>query len=246
MMRLNKSIWRHAFLASLLLALAANVRAEAQGRNNELFESMVRVVLENNPLLESQARVVAAGQRIPEPRSTFAVSGINLNAGAGFWNTDTNSFDFIPTVSMGVSFSPRDPLRSLNILRLKKEKEDAAQEYQETKNLIISDLFANVREILRLESQRESMEKLKVYLEDYSELIERQVKAAVEVPEPDKLWELKERILGIEAELADLENKLSTIRLETAMRLGGSASEELLGLLWKLGAQPLESEHPGG
>lgn len=230
----------------LLLALAPVVRAEAQGRNNELFESMVRIVLGNNPLLESQARIITAGQRIPEPRSTFAVSGISLNAGAGFWNTDTNSFDFIPTASVGLSLSPGDPARSLNMLRLKKEKEEAAQNYQEIKNSIISDLFTNIREILRLESQRESLQELKTYLEDYSEVIERQVRAGVEVPELDKLWELRERALGIEVELDDVENKLSTIRLETAMRLGGDASEELLDLLWKLGVQPSEREHPGG
>jgi outer membrane protein TolC len=224
----------------LLLALAAVVRAEEQSRNNELLKSMVRIVLENNPLLESQASIVAAGQRIPEPRSTFSISGVNLNAGAGFWNTETGSFDFIPTASVGVSFSLRDPSRSLNILRLKKEKEDAAQEYQEIKNSIISDLFTNVREILKLESQKESLEKLKIYLEDYGDLMKKQVRAGVEVPEPEKLWELKERILGIEVELSDAQNKLATIRLETAMRLGGSASEQLLDLLWKLGGQPLE------
>ena len=240
------TIWRHGLFVLLMLTLSFVLPAEAQDLNNELFQRMIRVVLENNPLLESQASVVAAGQRIPEPRSAFAVTGINVSAGAGFWNTDTNSFDFIPTASVGLSLSPRDPARSLNILRLKREKEEAEQNYQEIKNSLISDLFTNIREIMRLESQKVSLKKLKVYLQDYSDLIERQVRAGVEVPEPDKLWELKERILDTEVDLEDVDNKLSTIRLETAMRLGGSASEDLLELLWKLSGQPVEEEHPGG
>jgi outer membrane protein TolC len=237
MMTINCTTPPAMILAFLLFSSVPAVWAENPEPNIELIEGMIRIILEHNPLLESQHRLVGAGQKIPEPRSSFAISGINLTAGAGFWNTDTSTFDFIPTVAVGLRLSLGDPARSLNMLRLKREKEEAEQNYQEIKNSIISDLFTNVREILRLESQRASLEKLKAYLEDYSELVEKQVKAGVEAPELDKLWELKERALDIEVELEDVENKLSTMRLETAIRLGGSASAELLDLLWRLGRQ---------
>ena len=54
-------------------------------------------------------------------------------------------------------------------------------------------------------------------------------------PELDKLWELKERLLGIEAEMEEVGNQLATMRVEAAMRLAGDSWEELLELLKEFG-----------
>ena len=221
----------------ILFSITPLVWGEDLGRQDELIERMIQIVLENNPTLKSQGRLVRESQRLPEPHPTFALSGINFNVGAAFWNPVTNSFNLIPNATLGVSFSLGDPARVLNSFNLKKEKEGAKQDYQQIKNSIISDLLSYVREILRLKSQRENLEELKIYLEDYSDLSEKQVKAGVKELELDKLWDLKERIMGIEVELQDIKNQLNTIRLEAAMKLGGDAWEELLELFWQLDEQ---------
>ena len=213
------------------------VWGEDQSRQEELIERMIRIILENSPTLKSQERLVRESQELPEPNPTFAISGINFNVGAGFWNTDTNSFGFVPTLSLGMGLSFSNPARVLNSLNLKKEKEGTKQDYQKIKDSIISDLFTSVREILKLETQRKSLEELRIYLEDYSDLSEKQMKAGVIAPEPDKLWDLKERIIGTEVELQDAKNQLNTIRLEAAMRLGGDAWRELIELFSQLSEQ---------
>ena len=221
----------------MLFSITPLLWGEDLGRQDELIEMMIQIVLENNPTLRSQGRLVRESEILPEPHPTFALSGINFNVGAAFWNPVTNSFNLIPNATLGMSFSLGDPARVLNSFNLKKEKEGAKQDYQQIKNSIISDLLSYVREILRLKSQRENLEKLKIYLEDYSDLSEKQVKAGVKETELDKLWDLKERIMGIEGELQDIKNQLNTIRLEAAMRLGGDAWEELLELFWQLDEQ---------
>jgi hypothetical protein len=195
---------------------------------------MIQLALKSNPILKSQERLVLESQELPVPSSKFAVSGINFDAGAAFWNSETNSLGFVPSITLGLDLSIGNPSRTLNILELKKERARAKQDYQEIKNSIVSDLLSYVREVLTLKSQRKSLMELRIYLEDYSDLTEKQVKAGVEVPEPDKLWELKERQMGIDVELQDVKNQLSTIRLEAAMKLGGESWEELLALFWLL------------
>lgn len=220
--------------AFLIFSILFPVWAENQDKQNELIERMIRIVLENNPTLKSQERLVRESEDFPEAHSTFAISGLNFSVGSSIWDPDTNSFSFVPAVSLGVSFSLGDPGRVLNSLNIKKQKEGAKQDYQQLKNSMVSDIFANVREILKLKIQSKSLENLKEYLEDYSNLTEKQVKAGVIELEPDKLWDLKERIMGIEVEIKDVKNKLNTIKLEGAMRLGGDAWGELLELFKQL------------
>ena len=207
MIVIGRTIGRLMIHAFLLLSLMPLLWAEDLGRQNELIERMINIVLENNPTLKSQERLVQESQGLPEPRSTFAISGISFNVGAGVWNLETKSFGFVPTVTMCLSFSLRDPVRLLSSFNLKKEKVDAKQDCYKIKNLIISGLLARVREILSLESQRENYEDLKVYLEVYCDLIKNQVKAGV--IKPDKLWDLKERIMSVEIELQDVKNQLN-------------------------------------
>ncbi len=220
--------------AFLIFSILFPVWAENQDKQNELIERMIRIVLENNPTLKSQERLVRESQEFPEPRPTLAMNGLSFNVGSSIWDPDTNSFSFVPAATLGISFSLGDPARVLNSLNIKKQKESAKQDYQQLKNSMVSDIFSNVREILRLKSRRKSLEELKAYLEDYSNLTEKQVKAGVIELEPDKLWDLKERIMGIEVEIQDVKNKLNTIKLEGAMRLGGDAWRELLELFKQL------------
>jgi hypothetical protein len=158
-----------------------------------------------------------------------------MSIGTSVWDPDTGIFRIYPAVTLGTGLSIADPARALSSYNLKKAREEARQAYLKIKNDLIADLLATVRELSKLSGHRQSQEKLKAYLQDYSDLIEKQMRAGVATPELDKLWELKERLLGIEAEIADVDNQLETMRLEAALRLGGDSWQELLDLLKEFG-----------
>ncbi len=224
-------------LVCLILLAAAGPAGwgQANTAQSEIILSMIRIVLENNPALSSQQTLIREGQKLPELRSRFVLTGINFTAGTSIWNPDTNSFQLYPAFTVGTSLSLSDPARILNSYNLKKERENARQEYQKIRSTLIADLMSAVGDVMKLYNRRESLAKLKIYLEDYSNLIEKQVRAGVSGPELDKLWDLKERIINLEAELKDVEDQLSTKRLQTAMSLGGEAWQQLLDLMAQLG-----------
>jgi outer membrane protein TolC len=223
--------------ATLLFAAGPMSWGQINQAQNEIILAMVRIVLENNATLASQEALVREGQKLPELRSKVALTGINFSAGTSIWNPDTSTFQLYPAFTIGTSLSLSDPARILNSYNLKKERESARQEYQKIRNTLIAELLDAVGEVMKLYSRRDSLAKLKVYLEDYSDLIEKQVRAGVGTPELDKLWTLKERIITLEADLKDVENQLSTKRLQTAMSLGGQAWQELLDLMARLDAR---------
>lgn len=220
-------------LAPALLLLIAAVGAWAQSGSgrDESIQRMIQVVLDNNPTLASQAALLRESEKLPSPRGGVALTGISFSFATSVWDTDTDSFRLYPAATLGASLSIADPTRAMNAYNLRKAREEARQGYLRTRNELVADLLGTVRELLRLAGHRQGLEKLKAYLQDYSALIEKQVRAGVSTPELDKLWELKERLLGIEAEIGDVENQLGTMRLEAAMRLAGDCWQELLELL---------------
>jgi hypothetical protein len=203
---------------------------QADKVQNELIQKMIAVVLENNPTLATQQALVQQSAKLPPPGGSFAITGLSLSAGTGFWQTATNSFQIAPTVTLGTSVALGDPARLLTFYNLEKERVLARQEYQKIKDSLVSDLVSTVRDILGLAAKRESLGRLEIYLQDYSDLLERQVRAGAAVPDLQKLWDLKERIMGIEVDIQDAKDKMSTTKLEAAMRLGGDAWEKLLDL----------------
>ena len=223
--------------AILLLAVGPLGWGQINPAQNDIILAMIRIVLEDNPTLSSQQTLVREGQKLPELRSKLGLTGVNFSAGTSIWNPDSSTFQLYPAFTIGTSLLLSDPARILNSYNLKKEREGAKQEYQKIRSSLIADLMTAVGEIMKLYSRRDSLEKLIVYLEDYSDLIEKQVRAGVGAPELDKLWNLKERIINFEADLKDVENQLSTKKLETAMSLGGEAWRELLDLMAQLDAR---------
>jgi outer membrane protein TolC len=224
-------------LASVLLLAAGGTRAWTQGAGgrDELIQGMLRIVLENNPTLASQAALLRESEKLPALRGGIALTGMSLSLATSYYEPVTGSFRLYPAATLGTNLSIGDPARALNAYNLKKEREAARQEYLKLRNSLIADLLSTVREELKLAGRRESLEKLKAYLQDYSDLIDKQVRAGVAAPELDKLWDLKERLLGVEAEIEDAENQLGTMRLEAALRLAGDSWQELLELLGRLG-----------
>jgi hypothetical protein len=223
-------------LVCALLLLTAGPRAWGQNDKvqNETVQGMIRLVLENNPMLAFQQTLVSESQKLPRTGGAVAITGLTLTGGTSFWDPNLSSFKLAPALTLGTNLSLGDPARLLSSYSLDKERVLARQDYQKIKDSLIADLLSTVRDLLSLSSRQQSLGKLEVYLQDYSDLLERQVRAGAAVPDLQKLWDLKERIMGIEVEIQDAKNKMSTMRLEAAMRLGGDAWEKLLDLFSQL------------
>lgn len=232
---MNHLFSRPRLLACLLVLAASGAWAQGLESRDQLIQRMMRIVLEHNPTLASQAALLREGEKLPDLRARLALTGVSLSLATGFWDPDTGAYRLYPAATLGTTLSIADPARALSAYALKKEREGARQEYRRIQNALVADLLATVRDLLKLFGRRESLSKLKAYLQDYSALIEKQVRAGAATPELDKLWELRERLLGIEAEIAELDNQLDTMRLEAALRLAGDSWQELLDLLSRLG-----------
>jgi hypothetical protein len=194
---------------------------------------MIQLVMRNNPALISQAALLAQSRTIPDPRKGPSVTGISLNVGSQIWDYEAGSFEFGPSVGVGLNFALRNPSRTLTDLTIQKEKAAIEQEYERIKDQLVADLLSRVGDLVQLRDKRRNLAEVRSYLQDYSELIERQVKAGVAQPDPARVLDLRERVMGINVEMRDAEVQIETLRLETAVTLGGEAWEELLGLLRK-------------
>jgi Outer membrane efflux protein len=223
-------------LACTLLVLALGARAWGQTdvAQSDVVRQMIRVVLESNPTLASQQALVRESAQIPDVGGSVAITGLSLSGGTSFWDPTTNAFRITPAVTLGTSLSLADPARLLNIYNLRKEQQLALQGYQKTRDALIADVVSTATDLLSLASKQESLRKLEVYLQDYSDLLEKQVKAGAANPDLQKLWDLRERIMGIEVDIQDAKNKMGGTKLEAAMRLGGDAWQRLLDLFAQL------------
>jgi outer membrane protein TolC len=219
-------------LCVAVLAVGAPVRPCAQ-QQEALLEEMIRIVVENNPTLESQRELVLKGEGIPVAHSRLTLSGASVGLASTFWSADTGTFEFTPGATLGLSFAFADPARALSRYNLEREKAEARRRLEETRNGLIGELLDGVAELVSLDNKKGSLRDLQAYLEDLGDAIERQGKAGI--VEPDKLWDLRERIMGIRAEVRDVENRLQIVRLQTARTLGGPAWQNLLDLLARLG-----------
>jgi outer membrane protein TolC len=210
--------------------LAAPARAQDQ---SALLERMIRIVTENNPTLQSQQGLVLTGDAIRLSHSRFSVSGVSVGIGSTFWNEDTRNFEVAPGATLGFSFSISDPARVLSGYNLEREKVEARRRLEEIRNGLIKQLLDAAAELARLDNKKTNLRDLQAYLEDLSVAIERQGKAGI--VETDRLWDLRERIMGMRTEIRDVESQLKILRLQTAMALGGPAWAQLLDLLGRLG-----------
>jgi hypothetical protein len=221
-----------AFVFSMAL-VAATSWAQVDSARDQLIQQMLQVVLDNNPALALRGELLRETESLRPPRSRVALSGVNFAFASSVWDS-TGSFRPYPAATIGASLSIADPTRALNSFNLAKGRTEARLEQQELKNALIKDLLSTVRELLKLAGHRESLEKLKAYLQDYSDLVEKQVRAGAAASEMAKLWDLRERLLDVEAEIGDVENQLDIMRLEAALRLAGDSWQKLLELFSRL------------
>lgn len=220
--------------AMFLIAAGSHAWGQDDKVRNEIVQGMIGIVLENNPTLALQQALISESERLPEAGGAVAITGLTFSGGTSFWDPDVGAFKLSPALTLGANLSLGDPTRLMSAYSLDKEKVLARQDYQKIRDSLIADLLSTVRDVLSLSSKQQSLAQLKVYLQDYSDLLERQVRAGAGVPDPERLWDLKERIIDIEVDIQDAKNKMSTMELEAAMRLGGNAWEKLLHLLAQL------------
>ncbi len=227
---MNQVFLKPCALACLLLLVGAGAWAQGGGGRDESIRRMLQIVLDHNPTLASQAALLRESEKLPAPRGGVALTGINFSIATSYYDPDSGSFYIRPAATLGAGLSIADPSRALNAYNLKKAREEARQQYLKIKEELVADLLGTVRELSKLSRRRQSQEKLKAYLQDYSDLIDKQVRAGAASSELTRLWDLKERLLGVEAEIEDVDIQLGTMRLEAALRLAGDSWGELLEL----------------
>ncbi len=215
--------------AALPVSLWAQDRSGMAPEGQALLERMIGIVLDNNPTLQSRQTLVLTGERVVLPRSRVSFSAASVNLGSTFWNADTRTFEVTPGATLGLTFSLSDPARALSAYNLEKAKAEARGELEETRNGLVKALLGAVADLVKLDNKQRSLRELQAYLEDLADAIEKQGKAGI--VETDKLWDLRERIMGVRSDERDAETELKILRLQTAMALGGPAWKDLLGLL---------------
>lgn len=230
----------HLASLALLLVVLPGLEAEGPGERAAIIQKMMAIVLEHNPVLTSAERLMEESGRLPRQDLAFLIPGVNVGAGFGTWDPLTNTYGFRPYVSLGLNFAFTDPSRAMNAYRIEEAREKARQDWETSRVTALSLLFSKIREIGKLQSQSRSQLALKKYLEDFASVAETQ--SFAQTMGPDKLWDLKERLATLQADLQAADGQIQSLMLETAMSLGGDAWEELLTLLRQL----VEQEGIGG
>ncbi len=225
------------FLASLALLIGALPVLQAEGQGAAIVQKIMEIVLTHNPVLTSAARLEKESERLPRQDLSFLIPGVSVGAGFGTWNPQTNTYVYVPNLSLGLTFSFSDPTRTMNVFRIQEAKEKAKQDWETSRVAALSLLFSKIREIGTLQSRMKSNLALKKYLEDFSSAAETQ--SLAQTMGPEKLWDLKERLANLDTDLQAADGQIQSLMLETAMSLGGDAWEELLALLRQLVAQGL-------
>ena len=220
-------------LALLVLALPC-LPAESQ---TEIIQKMMAIVQAHNPVLTSAGRLAAESEKLPRQDLAWLIPGVSVGAGFGTWNPQTNTYAFVPNLTFGLSFSFTDPTRALNTFRIQEAKEKSKQDLETARVTALSLLFSQIREIAKVQTAVKSHRALKKYLEDFSAVAETQTFG--QSLGPDKIWDLKERLANLDADLLAADGQIQSLMLETAMSLGGDSWQELLDLLRQLVAQGL-------
>ena len=225
-MSVKKILMWVGVLAWLLSPAAAFSQTEDKVQPAEVLQQIIHLAVENNPILESQRNLVNTIEQMPEP-------------GAGFINLDALKSKSRQVGEEGLG----TPLLSLSEViqietfvqrKLDREKTlaEAQQTYENLKQTLISSLMTKITEMEKLRNKRVNLEELKSFLEKRRDSSEKQVKAGIK--QPSTLFELTERLMQTRLEIKNAARERESLKLETAINLGGKKWENLLGLLDKV------------
>jgi len=225
-MSVKKILMWVGVLAWLLSPTAAFSQTEDKVQSTELLQQIIQLAVENNPILESQRNLVNIIEQMPKP-------------GAGFINLEELQSQSRQVGEEGME----TPLLSLSEViqietfvqrKLDREKTlaEAQQTYENLKQTLISSLMTKITEMEKLRNKRVNLEELKSFLEKRRDSSEKQVKAGIK--QPSTLFELTERLMQTSLEIKNASRERESLKLETAINLGGAKWKELLDLLDKV------------
>ncbi len=225
-MSVKKILMWVGVLGWLLSPTAAFSQTEDKVQSTEVLQQIIQLAVENNPILESQRNLVNTIEQMPEP-------------GAGFINLDAlkSKSRQVGEEGMGtplLSLSEVIQIETFVQRKLDREKTlaEAQQTYENLKQSLISSLMTKITEMEKLRNKRVNLEELKSFLEKRRDSSEKQVKAGIK--QPSTLFELTERLMQTSLEIKNAARERESLKLETAINLGGKKWENLLGLLDKV------------
>lgn len=242
-MRVKKIVSILLLWAGVTLAFTEYGGAQELTENVDSLDQIINLVVENNPILQSQRRLVEQIEDLPSPRGGFDLQ-LSLNGEMGTRSDDTaGELRIAPAagVSLEIPLFNSSKRRELikDQLSYIKELEKARQDYFDLKSSIISELLSKINELRDIRSEKEKLQKLRLFFNSNVESLRQQVKNGL--TRPTELWELTERIMDTETKIQNLSMELSALRREIAINFGGERSKELGEML-----EALSLEHVGG
>ena len=196
------------------------------------LQKMIELVVEANPVLQTQRNFIKEIGEVPGPAKGLDID-LGFNIGADYISDDEGERSVAPIGKIELTIplysSAKKRKIALDNLTLREKLTKAWQDYYSFKNSLISGLLERVDEIIILKNELEGQEKLLSLLQYNLEALRKQVEAGVTMP--SSLWNMSERIITSEINIANLLGNLNTLKRETAVNLAGDRWQELLDML---------------
>jgi len=196
------------------------------------LQKMIELVVEANPILQTQRNFIKEIGEVPGPAKGPDID-IGFKVGADYTSDDEGERSIAPIGKIELTIplysSAKKRKIALDNLTLREKLTKAWQDYYSFKNSLISGLLERVDEIIILKNELEGQEKLLSLLQYNLEALRKQVEAGVAMP--SSLWNMSERIITSETNIANLLSNLNTLKRETAVNLAGDRWQELLNML---------------
>ena len=196
------------------------------------LQKMIELVVEANPVLQTQRNFIKEIGEVPGPAKGLDID-LGFNIGADYTSDDEGEGSIAPIGKIELTIplysSAKKRKIALDNLTLREKLTKAWQDYYSFKNSLISGLLERVDEIIILKNELEGQEKLLSLLQYNLEALRKQVEAGVTMP--SSLWNMSERIITSEINIANLLSNLNTLKRETAVNLAGDRWQELLKML---------------
>jgi len=196
------------------------------------LQKMIELVVEANPILQTQRSLIMEIQGVPEPPKGPDID-LGFKTGADYTSDDEGEGNVTPIGKIELTIplysSAKKRKIALDNLTLREKLTKAWQDYYSFKNSLISDLLERVDTIVSLENELKGQEKLLSLLQYNLEALTKMVEAGVAMP--SSLWNMSERVITSETNIANLFSNLNTLKRETAVNLAGDRWQELLEML---------------
>lgn len=203
----------------LLTSFTAWAQEQTQTTQKNPIEKIIELIVENNPTLQSQRDLIKEIEEMPAPGSGF----IDIEALEAVTQTEIGGIQ-TPLLSM----TQLEDIREAMLAR-KDMLEKARQTYESLKKSLLTELFTNLAELYKLENKKKSMTQLESFLESRAGSLTQQVKAGLQ--QPSTLYDLTERMMNTSMEIENTVEEIKTLKLQTAITIGGNKWKELLAML---------------